>query len=403
MDGGCEAVDPSPPTLPYVGTSILSTYAMRTIFYLVQKETLQVLRDRVMLFQIIMIPVVQLLLVTSAATFEVRQADVHLVDNDHSQASRRVSEAFAASERFSITERSSSAKSAGRSLQAGRADVTLHVPAGFERNLTRGEQPAVRLVVSGEKASAGVIQSYAQQILQDVAADLGAEQPPQVQAAGGGARWAQLDVVSRYWYNATLQYDDFMAPGILTILVTMIGTLLTAQNIAREKEIGTIEQLNVTPLTKGQFIVGKLLPFWALGLLEFAVGLGIAWLAFGIPFEGSLLLLFGVTAIYLTSALGIGLWISAAVDTQQQAMFVTYFVLVLYLFMSGLFTPVASMPAWAEWVAELSPLKHFIEVVRGVLMKGSGPMEVWQPTAILLGYGVLILTVAVRQYSKTKA
>ena len=375
---------------------------MRTIFYLVQKETLQVLRDRVMLFQIIMIPVVQLLLVTSAATFEVRQADVHLVDNDHSQASRRVSEAFAASERFSIIERSSSAESASRSLQAGRVALALHVPAGFDRELKRGEQPAVRLVVSGEKASAGVIQSYAQQILQGVAADLGAEQPPQLQSAGAAER-AQLDVVSRLWYNVALEYDDFMAPGILTILVTMIGTLLAAQNIAREKEIGTIEQLNVTPLTKGQFIVGKLLPFWALGLLEFAAGLGIAWLAFGIPFEGSLLLLFGVAGIYLTSALGIGLWISASVDTQQQAMFVTYFVLVLYLFMSGLFTPVTSMPTWAEWVAELSPLKHFIEVVRGVLMKGAGPMEVWQPTAILLGYGVLILTVAVRQYSKTKA
>jgi ABC-2 type transport system permease protein len=375
---------------------------MRTILYLVQKETLQVLRDRVMLFQIIMIPVVQLLLVTSAATFEVRQADVHLVDNDHTQASRRVSEAVAASERFSITERSSSAENARQSLQAGRVDLTLHVPAGFDRKLKRVEQPAVRLVVSGEKASAGVVQSYAQQILQGVAADLGAAQPPQLQSMGLAER-AQLDVASRLWYNPTLEYDDFMAPGILTILVTMIGTLLTAQNIAREKEIGTIEQLNVTPLTKGQFIAGKLLPFWVLGLLEFAAGLGIAWLAFGIPFEGSLLLLFGVAGIYLTSALGIGLWISASVDTQQQAMFVTYFVLVLYLFMSGLFTPVTSMPTWAEWFAELSPLKHFIEVVRGVLMQGAGPMEVWQPTAILLGYGVLILTVAVRQYSKTKA
>jgi ABC-2 type transport system permease protein len=375
---------------------------MRTIFYLIQKETLQVLRDRVMLFQIIMIPVVQLLLVTSAATFEVQQARVHVVDADHSQASRHVAETFAASERFSIVERSSSAATAARSLQAGRVEVTLHVPSDFERSLKRTETPVVRLVVSGEKASAGVIQSYAQQILKDVAADLGAE-PPRARVHSGRAAPSRLKEASRLWYNASLDYDDFMAPGILTILVTLIGTLLTAQNIAREKEIGTIEQLNVTPLTKGQFIAGKLLPFWALGLLEFAVGLGVAGLAFGIPFEGSLLLLFGVAGIYLTSALGIGLWISAAVDTQQQAMFVTYFVLVLYLFMSGLFTPVASMPAWAEWVAEFSPLKHFIEVVRGVLMKGAGPMDVWQPTAILAGYGVLILGVAVWQYSKTKA
>jgi ABC-2 type transport system permease protein len=374
---------------------------MRTVFYLVQKEALQVLRDRVMLFQILVIPLIQLLITVSAATFEVRQAQVHLVDNDRTQVSRRLADAFRASSHFALAERSASVEAGNESLEARRVDLVLQVPSGFERDLVRGASPDVRLLVSGTEASAGVVQSYARQILQRVGTEYARELRPRPPTAPGPP--ARLDVRSRLWYNPTLDYDDFMAPGILTILVTLIGTLLTAQNIAREKEIGTIEQLNVTPLTKGQFIAGKLLPFWALGLLEFAVGLGVAGLAFGIPFEGSLLLLFGVAGIYLTSALGIGLWISAAVDTQQQAMFVTYFVLVLYLFMSGLFTPVASMPAWAEWVAEFSPLKHFIEVVRGVLMKGAGPMDVWQPTAILAGYGVLILGVAVWQYSKTKA
>lgn len=373
---------------------------MRTVLFLIQKEALQVLRDRVMLFQVLAIPIVQLLLVTSAATFEVKQADVHVVDTDHSQISRRISEAFAASDRFSVAEQSTAPDAADRSLHAGRVDLIVNVPAGFERDLVRGEAPALQLIVGGEKASSGVVQSYASQILGDVAQKIGAEQP-QLQVQSAAAAPAQLSVQSRLWYNPTLDYDDYMAPGILTILVTVIGTLLTAQNIAREKEIGTIEQLNVTPLTKGTFIAGKLLPFWGLALIEFAVGLGVAKLAFEIPIEGSLLLLFAITAIYLTVALGIGLWISTAVETQQQAMFVTYFVLVLYLFMSGLFTPVASMPTWAEWVAELSPLKHFIEVVRALLMKGAGLAEIWQPTAILSGYGVLILTVAVRQYSKT--
>lgn len=371
---------------------------MRTIGFLIQKEALQVLRDRVMLFQVLAIPIVQLLLVTSAATFEVKQADVHVVDTDHTKVSRRISEAFAASHRFSVTERSTDPDAADRSLHAGRVDLIVNVPAGFERDLVRGRSPDLQLIVGGEKASSGVVQSYASQILVDVAQEIGA-QTPQVQSAS--IRPASLSVQSRLWYNPTLDYDDYMAPGILTILVTVIGTLLTAQNIAREKEIGTIEQLNVTPLTKGSFIAGKLLPFWGLAMIEFAVGLGVAKLAFDIPIEGSLPLLFAVTAIYLTVALGIGLWISTAVETQQQAMFVTYFVLVLYLFMSGLFTPVDSMPTWAEWVAELSPLKHFIDVVRAVLMKGAGLAEIWQPTAILSGYGTLILGVAVRQYSKT--
>ena len=374
---------------------------MRTVIYLIQKEALQVLRDRVMLFQIVAIPIVQLLIVTSAATFEVRQAKVHLVDADHTPASRRVADAFRASEHFAITEQSGSAEVANRSLLARRTDLVLHVRPRFEHELVTGQTPDVRLVVSGEKASAGVVQSYAQQILQDVAADYGSEL--QVQAAAAGTERARVDVRSHLRYNAALEYDDYMAIGILTLLVTLIGTLLTAQNIAREQEIGTIEQLNVTPITKGQFIAGKLVPFWVLGLVEFGVGLTVAWLAFDIPMRGSLALLFGVAGIYLTVALGIGLWISTVVNTQQQAMFVTFFVMVLYLFMSGLFTPVASMPTWAEWVAELSPLKHFIEIMRTVLMKGAGPQDVWEPAAILAGYGVLILGVAVRQYSKTKA
>lgn len=374
---------------------------MRTIFYLIQKEALQVLRDRIMLFQILMIPIIQLLLIVNAATFEVQEAKVHLVDTDESQVSRRIADAFRGSERFRITERSASADAANESLDARRVDLILHVPTGFERELMRREAPDVRLLVSGTNPSAGVVQSYAQQILQRVGAEVGRELQPQVQTASVSR--AQLDVRARLWYNPLLEYDNFMAPGILAILVTLIGTLLTAQNIAREQEIGTIEQLNVTPITKGQFIAGKLAPFWVLGLFEFGFGLFIAWIAFAIPLQGSLPLLFGVTGVYLIVALALGLWISTVVNTQQQAMFVTFFVMVLYLFMSGVFTPVASMPTWAEWVAELSPLKHFIEVIRAVLLKGAGPLDVWPPIAILAGYGAVVLAVAVRQYSKTKA
>ena len=374
---------------------------MRTVFYLIQKEALQVLRDRVMLFQILAIPVVQLLLTVNAATFEVREAKVHLVDHDRTPISRRVADAFRASGHFAVAERSSSVEAGNESLDARRVDLVLQVPAGFERALRRGEAPDVRLLVSGTEASAGVVQSYAQQILQRVGAEVGRELPSRVRTTAPAP--PHLDVRSRLWYNPLLDYDDFMAPGILAILVTLIGTLLTAQNIAREQEIGTIEQLNVTPITKGQFIAGKLVPFWVLGLFEFGFGLLIAWLAFAIPMQGSLPLLFGATGVYLIVALGLGLLISTVVETQQQAMFVTFFVMVLYLFMSGLFTPVASMPTWAEWVAELSPLKHFIEVIRAVLMKGAGPADVWRPTAVLAGYGAVVLTVAVRQYSKTKA
>jgi ABC-2 type transport system permease protein len=185
--------------------------------------------------------------------------------------------------------------------------------------------------------------------------------------------------------------------------VTLIGTLLTAQNIAREKELGTIEQLNVTPITRAQFIAAKLLPFWALGLLELSIGLLVGWLVFGVPMRGSLLLLFGSAALYLVVALSIGLWISTLVETQQQAMFVTFFIMNVYLLMSGLFTPVDSMAPWVQAVSQLNPVRHFVTISRAILVKGAGIQDIARPLVILTVYGAIMLALAVRQHSKVHA
>src|SRR5262245_61959503 len=183
-----------------------------------------------------------------------------------------------------------------------------------------------------------------------------------------------------------------MVPGILVALVTLISTLLSAQNIAREKEIGTLEQLNVTPITRGQFITAKLLPFWVLGLIEFALGLVAGRLVFDIPIRGSLLLLFGSAAIYLVVALAIGLWISTLVETQQQAMFVTFFIMNVYLLMSGLFTPVDSMAPWVQVLSQLNPVRHFVTISRAILVKGAGPAAIARPLLALVAYGAIMLT-----------
>jgi ABC-2 type transport system permease protein len=194
-----------------------------------------------------------------------------------------------------------------------------------------------------------------------------------------------------------------MVPGILVALVTLIGTLLSAQNIAREKELGTLEQLNVTPITRGQFIIAKLLPFWVLGLIELSLGLLVGKLVFGIPMVGNLALLYCVAAVYLAVAAGIGLWISAIVDTQQQAMFVTFFIVNIYLLMSGLFTPIDSMAPWVQKVTMINPVRHFVTISRAILMKGAGPAEIAQPFLILLGTAAVVLVVAVGQYRKRAA
>jgi ABC-2 type transport system permease protein len=194
-----------------------------------------------------------------------------------------------------------------------------------------------------------------------------------------------------------------MVPGILVALVTLIGTLLSAQNIAREKELGTLEQLNVTPLTRGQFIAAKLLPLWVLGLFDLGLGLLAGKLVFDVPMRGSLLLLFVAAAIYLLVALAIGLLISTGVDTQQQAMFVTFFVLNVYLLLSGLFTPIDSMSPWMQAVSQLNPVRHFVTISRAILIKGAGLDEVAPPLLILCGFAVVTLTLAVQRYRKRTA
>jgi ABC-2 type transport system permease protein len=197
-----------------------------------------------------------------------------------------------------------------------------------------------------------------------------------------------------------MDYTHYMVPGILVALVTIVGTLLTAQNIAREKELGTLEQLNVTPITRGQFIAGKLLPFWVLGLVDLGLGLTVGYLVFDIPIRGSLLLLFGVAGVYLLVALGVGLWVSTLVETQQQAMFVSFFIINIYLLMSGLFTPIDSMAPWVQVATQINPVRHFVAISRAILVKGAGPAEIARPFLILAVTAVVVLTFAVRQHRK---
>jgi ABC-2 type transport system permease protein len=355
---------------------------MRTILFLVRKEYLQVFRDRPTVFQIFFIPIVQLLVLANAATFEVSNARMHVVDLDGTRSSRELVAHHVASGRFTVAARSASMRLADRDLLDRDVSVVLRIPRDFERDLVRRRVAPVQLVLNAEEgAAAAIVQSYAARILAGYARELGAELRPEMRSVGregdAGPRRgvADIDVRARGWFNPTLDYTHYMVPGILVSLVTLIGMLLTAQNIAREKELGTLEQLNVTPITKGQFIAGKLIPFWILALVDFTIGLAVARLVFGVPVAGSLPLVFASAAIYLVVALGIGLWISTVTQTQQQTMFVSFFIMMLFLLMSGLFTPIDSMPTWAQWLAELNPVKHFVLILRAVLVNCIEPQR----------------------------
>jgi ABC-2 type transport system permease protein len=382
---------------------------MRTLRFLLRKEFLQIRRDRAMLRILVAVPIVQLMLLSSAATFEIRRTRMYLVDEDHSTVSRGLVQRMVASGRFELAGASPSAALADERLLDRDVSTILHVPAGFERDLVRTGHATVQLVFNAEDgAAAGVLRSYASRILAAYGAELGRElRPTRGTARDGDAPPVpgvpRIDVRTRGWYNAELNYTHYMVPGILVVLVTMIATAIGAMNIVREKEIGTLEQMNVTPVTRAQFIASKLLPFWLIALVDLAFGLLLARLVFGIPVRGSLLLVFGAAVVYLAAALGIGLWISTVAETQQQAMFLSFAINMVYLLMSGLFTPVQSMPRWAQWVAEASPVKHFIVIMRSVLVKGADLAAIRVPLLVLTVYGVVVLTLAVRQYSKTTA
>ena len=383
---------------------------MRALRFLLRKEFLQIFRDRTILGMLFVMPAVQLLVLANAASFEVKSARLYVVDQDRTTASRGVVDRLAASGRFVPTAASPSLARADDAMLAREADAILVVPAGFERDLARDGRAPVQLILDAEDgAAAGVMQSYAARILAGYSAELGTRLHPALASVGARAEppprrgRAVIEVRQRGWYNAELKYRDYMVPGILVVLVTMIGTLLTAMNIVREKEAGTLDQLNVTPVSRGTFIAAKLIPLWSLALLDLALGLALAHFAFGVPVRGSLAVVFLAAAVYLVGALGIGLWVSAIVETQQQAMFVTFSIMMVYLLMSGIFTPVRAMPTWAQWVAQASPVMHFAQLMRAVLLKGAGLADVARQLAMLALIGTAVLTLAVRQYRKRTA
>lgn len=370
---------------------------MRTIKFLLQKEFLQIFRNKGMLPIIFLMPVIQLVVLAFAATYELNQVDMHLVDQDLSQASRRLVAKMEATGYFQVRSGSFNIEEGIRDLQRNQAGLVLHIPPGFEEDLNSGKPASVQLVIDAvDGTKAGLIQAYSRSIITGFNDEIKtgiAVRPGKTQAA--------IQTIPANWYNPELDYINYMVPGILVVLVTMIGMFLTGMNIVREREIGTIEQLNVSPIRKYQFITGKLLPFWVIGMFELAVGLAIARFGFHIPFVGSVWLLFAVAAIYLVAVQGLGLYISTITHTQQQAMFIAWFIMVVFILMGGLFTPIESMPVWAQQLTWINPIAHFIEIMRRVLLKGAGVMEVINLIGILVLMASVILPAAITRYRKS--
>jgi len=366
----------------------------RVVRYIVEKEFKQIFRNRTMMGLILGMPVLQLFILSYAADFEVKNINIFIENNDNSPASVELIHKIAASNYFILADVSTYTDGLYL-LKQNKVDVILSIPQNFGKNIQTNISTDVAVTLDAINSSkAAISNNYLQNIIFQFSKE-------QVSSKTKITIIPGIEVINRNWYNPTLDYKVFMVPGILVLLITMISLFLSSMNIVREKEIGTIEQLNVTPIKKYQFILGKLLPFVVLGVLEFTIGLFIAVFWFHTPTEGSLILLYIFTIVYLTLILGMGMFISTFTNTQQQAMFIAWFFSVIFILMSGLFTPIESMPVWAQKLSDLNPIKYYVDVIRLVMLKGSSFMDVSKQFIIIVIYSILLNALAVLNYRKT--
>lgn len=373
---------------------------MKVLRFILQKEFRQIFRDKIILAMMFGVPTIQLIIMPLAANFEVRNINVAYVDHDHSSYSQKLIHKIASSGYFKITERPGSYKEGLKLIEDGTADLLLEIPPGFERNLVREGHQKVNLsvdAINGTKSSLGG--SYLMSVIADFNGDLDINFKST--AVANPAPKAAITVQGSNWYNPRAEYKYYMVPGILVLLLTLIGGFITALNIVKEKEMGTIEQINVTPIKKWQFILGKLIPFWMVGMIVFTIGLIVMYVVYGIFPQGNLLVLYLFAGVYLVALLGLGLLISTFADTQLQAMFIAFFFMMIFMLMSGFFTSTESMPAWARTMSALTPVTHFITVVRLVVLKGSGFSEVRTEFLYLIGFAVVLNALAIFNYRKT--
>ncbi|PJJ08295.1 ABC-2 type transport system permease protein [Flavobacterium sp. 1] len=373
---------------------------MKELGFLLQKEFRQILRDKIILAIMFAVPTIQLIIMPLAANFEVKNINVAYVDHDHSTYSQKLINKIGSSGYFRIVDCPLSYKEGLKLIEEGNADVVLEIPAGFERGLVREGSQQVNIAVdaiNGTKSSIG--SGY----LMSVIAEFNSSLDVNIKSPRGiiYTQAASASIENSNWYNPKAEYKYYMVPGILVLLLTMIGGFITALNIVKEKEIGTIEQINVTPIKKWQFILGKLIPFWIVGIIVFTVGLIVMYVIYGIFPQGSLALLYLFAGVYLIALLGLGLLISTFADTQLQAMFIAFFFMMVFMLMSGLFTSTDSMPDWAKTISDFTPVAHFITVVRLIVLKGSGFKEVSDELLYLIVFAAVLNSLAIYNYKKT--
>lgn len=372
------------------------------ILTVLRKEFRSVFRDPRMRMIIFGVPVIQTLVFGYAVTMDLRNVPLVVVDRDNTPSSRELIARFTGSDYFDPVLRTQSDAAAVREIDAARASAILQVNAGFEEDLRAGRPAPVQLIVDGSDSNtARLVLNYSNVIAAGYNNDVmvAAALRRTGRMLGGGT----VDLRPRAWFNENLESRNYFVPGVMAILVMLLSLMLTGMAIVREKEVGTIEQIMVTPIRPVEFILGKFAPFIVIGFVDVVLVtiVGVFW--FGVPIRGSFLLLLLGTACFLLSTLGIGLFISTVSSTQQQAMMTTFFFFYPAMLLSGFIYPIANMPRLVQWLTLANPLRYFLVIIRGVFLKGVGFDILWPQLAALVVIGIVVMTFAVTRFHKTLA
>ncbi|MDE3144714.1 MAG: ABC transporter permease [Bacteroidota bacterium] len=370
---------------------------MRVLKFLLQKELRQIFRDKATIRALFFMPMIQLLIMPLAADYEIKNINLGVVDHDHSEYSRKLVNKIISSGYFRLRDYSPTFQQGLHAIEKDKTDLILEIPANFERDIVKENEANLFVAVNAiNGVKAGLGSAYIQSIIQGYNQDI-------------RLQWMQfprfdqrptIEVTFSDWFNPNMNYRVFMVPGILVLLVTIIGSSFASNNIVREKEMGTIEQINVTPIKKWQFILGKLIPFWILALAVLTIGLTIARLVYGIVPIGHYITIYIFASIYLLAILGLGLLLSTYAQTQQQSMLVAFFITMIFNLLSGLFTPIESMPYWAQVITKFNPVSYFIEVMRMVVLKGSGLADIRYHILAMIGFAIFFNSWAILNYRK---
>ncbi len=371
---------------------------MSRLLALVRKEFLQLKRDTVTLRMIVIIPIMQTLLFGCAIDFDVKHLKTVVLDECRSPDSRELVARMTATGYFDVVDAVASQEALKKEIDSGRASVGLVIDRQYGKDLHAGEPAPALLVVN---ASDSVVSGQAMAVAGGVASELSVAEL--ARRAGLPANPLPVDLRIRAWYNPDLKTSTFIIPGLVAILLTFTLVQFTAMAIVRERERGTLEQLQVTPLTRLGLIVGKILPYLLIGLFQLTLIVLLMRFAFAIPIAGSLLLLYGAGLLFIAAVLGLGMLVSTVADTQMQAMQMSFFFMLPFVFLSGYVFPIDGMPSFFQWISYLIPARYFIEVIRGIVLRGAGLADLWEPLVWLIFYTVLIIAAAVLRFRKTAA